>query len=49
MTLTIASDLIPLAADESGVIRVKGTRVTLDTIVETFNEGYGGRAGTSGK
>jgi hypothetical protein len=32
MTITIVSDPVPLAMDEYGTIRVKGSRVTLDTI-----------------
>lgn len=39
MTLVIATDPIPLRTDESGVIRVGGTRVTLDTIVAKFKQG----------
>lgn len=31
--------ILPLKADAPGVIRVGGTRVTLDTIVEVFNDG----------
>ena len=30
---------IPIETDLDGVIRVAGTRVTLDTLVEAFNEG----------
>jgi uncharacterized protein (DUF433 family) len=30
---------VPLKVDSSGVIRVGGTRVTLDTVIYTFNEG----------
>jgi uncharacterized protein (DUF433 family) len=30
---------VPLAADANGVIRVAGTRVTLDTLAEAFHEG----------
>ena len=39
MTLTPETDLIPLVMDENGVIRVGGTRVTLDAIVYAFLEG----------
>jgi uncharacterized protein (DUF433 family) len=38
-TLVIAADPVPLRTDESGVIRVGDTRVTLDTIVEKFQQG----------
>jgi uncharacterized protein (DUF433 family) len=30
---------IPLATDSQGVVRVAGTRVTLDTVVGTFDDG----------
>jgi uncharacterized protein (DUF433 family) len=30
---------VPLAADQDGVIRVAGTRVTLDTLAEAFQDG----------
>ena len=30
---------IPLAADEAGVLRVGGTRVSLDSVVYAFDEG----------
>jgi uncharacterized protein (DUF433 family) len=33
------ADRIPLQEDAHGVIRVAGTRVTLDTIAEAFSEG----------
>ena len=39
MTLSIATEPIPLAEDSDGVVRVSGTRVTLDTVVTAFNEG----------
>jgi uncharacterized protein (DUF433 family) len=39
MPLTIESEPIPLEADRDGVVRVRGTRVTLDTIVAAFDEG----------
>jgi uncharacterized protein (DUF433 family) len=37
--LVIAAKPIPLEADASGVVRVSGTRVTLDTVVAAFKEG----------
>jgi uncharacterized protein (DUF433 family) len=37
--ISIAAEPPPLAADPEGVIRVGGTRVTLDIVVEAFNEG----------
>ena len=39
MTLSLANEPIPLETDADGVVRVGGTRVTLDTIVAAFNEG----------
>jgi uncharacterized protein (DUF433 family) len=39
MTLTIDIEPLPLLVDDDGVVRVGGTRVTLDTIVTAFNEG----------
>jgi uncharacterized protein (DUF433 family) len=39
MSITLQSEPVPLSADESGVIRVGGTRVTLDTIIAAFQEG----------
>jgi uncharacterized protein (DUF433 family) len=39
MSLTVTPELVPLVADRDGVMRVGGTRVTLDTIVAAFREG----------
>ncbi len=39
MSLEIQADPVPLQVGESGVILVRGTRVTLDTIVEAFRDG----------
>lgn len=39
MALTISPEVIPLRADSDGVIRVGGTRVTLDTVIAAFQEG----------
>ncbi len=39
MTITIAVEKAPLAADPLGVVRVAQTRVTLDTVVTAFLEG----------
>lgn len=39
MSLVIGTELIPLKTDKDGVVRVGGTRVTLDTVVAAFNEG----------
>jgi len=37
--LVIAAKPVPLEADVDGVVRVSGTRVTLDTVVTAFKEG----------
>jgi len=39
MTPVIEAESIPLLTDSDGVIRVSGTRVTLDTVVSAFNTG----------
>ena len=39
MSLTIDAEPLPLQADADGVVRVGGTRVTLDTIVTAFQQG----------
>ena len=39
MTLEVLAEPAPLAADQDGVIRVGGTRVTLATIVTAFHQG----------
>lgn len=39
MSLAIAQERLPLAEDADGVMRVGGTRVTLDTVVGAFNTG----------
>jgi uncharacterized protein (DUF433 family) len=39
MPLSIAREPLPLAEDAEGVVRVGGTRVTLDTVLAAFNEG----------
>jgi hypothetical protein len=38
-TLMIEVAPVPLEVDADGVVRVGGTRVTLDTIVDAFREG----------
>ena len=39
MSLSIESEPIPLETDADGVVRVGGTRITLDTIVAAFSQG----------
>ena len=39
MTLSISAQPVPLARDENGTVRVIGSRVTLDTVVATYEQG----------
>ena len=39
MSLAIHTEPIPLETTADGVVRISGTRVTLDTVVAAFNEG----------
>ncbi|MCP3964107.1 MAG: DUF433 domain-containing protein [bacterium] len=39
MSLAVEIEPLPLTTDNAGSVRVGGTRVTLDTVVEAFNEG----------
>jgi uncharacterized protein (DUF433 family) len=39
MTILAPTEIIPLRTDADGVIRVSGTRVTLDTVVQAFQVG----------
>jgi uncharacterized protein (DUF433 family) len=39
MSPAIAAEPVPITVDADGVMRVGGTRVTLDTIVGAFHEG----------
>ena len=39
MELAFEIEPVPLVSDADGVVRVEGTRVTLDTVVSVFNEG----------
>jgi uncharacterized protein (DUF433 family) len=39
MALMVEAEPLPIAADPNGVLRVGGTRVTLDTVVGAFNAG----------
>jgi uncharacterized protein (DUF433 family) len=38
-SLTIATDPVPLVAGSDGAVRIKGSRITLDTIVGAFCRG----------
>lgn len=39
MSLAVAPESLPLIEHSDGFVRVGGTRVTLETVVEVFNEG----------
>jgi uncharacterized protein (DUF433 family) len=39
MTIVVAAETPPLAADAAGVFRVGNSRVTLDTVVGAFRDG----------
>ena len=39
MTLVIETEPVPLTVDADGVVRVAGSRVTLETLVAAFAEG----------
>ncbi len=39
MILRIEQEQVPLRTDANGVVRVGGTRVTLDTVIAAFKEG----------
>ena len=39
MSLKIEREPLPLAMDQDGVVRITGTRVTLDTVVGAFKDG----------
>jgi uncharacterized protein (DUF433 family) len=39
MSLVLVADPVPIATDADGVVRVSGTRVTLDTLVAAFRQG----------
>ena len=39
MTLSFTVEPMPLEVNADGVVRVGGTRVTLDTVVAAFNQG----------
>jgi uncharacterized protein (DUF433 family) len=39
MAPAVAAEPVPLATDSDGVMRIGGTRVTLDTLVSAFHDG----------
>lgn len=39
MPLVATTEVVPLQTDSDGVMRIQGTRVTLDTVIIAFQEG----------
>jgi uncharacterized protein (DUF433 family) len=39
MMLQIHAEIAPIDVDSAGVVRVGGTRVTLDSVIHSFNQG----------
>ena len=39
MAISFATEVIPIEADASGVLRIGKTRVTLDTVITAFSNG----------
>lgn len=37
--MVVVTDVIPMELDSAGVIRLSGTRVTLDTVISAFKDG----------
>ncbi len=37
--MVVVTDVIPMELDTAGVVRVGGTRVTLDTVIAAFKDG----------
>ncbi len=44
MPITLSPERAPISADADGVMRVGGTRVTLDTLVAAFRDGLSAEA-----
>ena len=40
MSLALQAEPIPLTEDDDGVIRVGGSRVTLDTVIHAYRKGF---------
>jgi uncharacterized protein (DUF433 family) len=40
MSLSLAIEPVPLWTDEHGVVRIEGTRVTLDTLISSYKRGH---------
>jgi uncharacterized protein (DUF433 family) len=39
MKIEIVPDPVPMAIDEDGMVRIAGTRVTLDTVIACYQQG----------
>ncbi len=39
MTLALEKQTVPLITDHDGVVRIAGSRITLDVVIEAFHEG----------
>ena len=39
MSLTTSAEQVPLTADSHGVVRVMGTRIPIEMVVDEFNQG----------
>lgn len=39
MQMEIVADPVPMAMDENGMVRIGGTRVTLDTVIACYQQG----------
>lgn len=39
LTMSLTTAAVPLSTDQAGVLRVNGTRVSLDSVIFAFNEG----------
>lgn len=39
MSLAVAAEPVPLTTDADGIVRIGGTRVTLETLVAAYREG----------
>jgi uncharacterized protein (DUF433 family) len=39
MQMQIVADPVPMAIDKDGMVRIAGSRITLDTVVGAYNRG----------
>jgi uncharacterized protein (DUF433 family) len=42
--MLIINDPVPMAVDSHGMVRIAGTRVTLDTVIACYQQGYNAEA-----